>query len=76
MDNITQLYPLPAQERPLKGTYLAHQLRQYSQASGQAFVYGNFVTSERTWEMMHEDYGDNGAGLVAKLIQQSGGQDA
>ena len=45
MDNITQLYPLPAQERPLKGTYLAHQLRQYNQASGQTFVYGNFVTS-------------------------------
>lgn len=45
MDNITQLYPLPAQERPLKGTYLAHDLRQDSQASGQAFIYANFVTS-------------------------------
>lgn len=45
MDNITQLYPLPAEERPLKGTYLAHQLRQYSESSGKPFVYGNFVTS-------------------------------
>ncbi|MCB9106084.1 MAG: dihydrofolate reductase family protein [Anaerolineales bacterium] len=44
-DSITQLYPLPADERPLKGTYLAHHLRQYSQASGRAFVYGNFVVS-------------------------------
>jgi riboflavin biosynthesis pyrimidine reductase len=45
MDTIVQLYPLPTGERPLKGTYLAHELRQYSEASGQAFVYGNFVTS-------------------------------
>ena len=45
MDHITRLYPLPGQERPLQGTYLDHQLRQYSQASGDAFVYGNFVTS-------------------------------
>ena len=45
MDHITQLYPLPNQERPLKGTYLAHQLRQYGQASGRAFVYSNFITS-------------------------------
>ena len=45
MDNITQLYPLPAEERPLKGTYLAHRLRQYSEASRKAFVYSNFVAS-------------------------------
>jgi riboflavin biosynthesis pyrimidine reductase len=45
MDQITQLYPLPSQERPLKGTYLAHQLRRFSQASGNAFVYSNFITS-------------------------------
>jgi riboflavin biosynthesis pyrimidine reductase len=45
VDNISQLYPLPSQERPLKGTYLNHQLRQYSRESGKAFVYGNFVTS-------------------------------
>lgn len=44
-NNITQLYPLPAEERPLEGAYLAHQLRQYSEKSGRAFVYGNFVTS-------------------------------
>jgi riboflavin biosynthesis pyrimidine reductase len=45
MDYITQLYPLPSQERPLQGTYLAHQLRAYGQASGKAFVYANFITS-------------------------------
>ena len=45
MDNITQLYPLPSQERPLKGAYLSHQLRQYNLVSGKAFVYGSFVTS-------------------------------
>lgn len=45
MDNISQLYPLPSQERPLKGTYLDHQLRQYGQNTKQAFVYANFVTS-------------------------------
>jgi riboflavin biosynthesis pyrimidine reductase len=45
MDHITQLYPLPGQERPLRGTYLAHQLRQYSQTSAKAFVYSNFITS-------------------------------
>jgi riboflavin biosynthesis pyrimidine reductase len=45
MDHIIQLYPLPSQERPLKGTYLAHQLRQHSGARGKAFVYSNFITS-------------------------------
>ncbi len=45
MKKILQLYPAPAQDRPLAGTYLAHQLRQYSRKTGQAFVYGNFVTS-------------------------------
>ena len=32
-------------ERPLQNLYLAHNLRQFSQASGQPFVYGNFVAS-------------------------------
>jgi riboflavin biosynthesis pyrimidine reductase len=45
MDHITQLYPLPSQERPLKGTYLAHQLRRHHQSSGRPFVYSNFITS-------------------------------
>ncbi|MCP4423215.1 MAG: pyrimidine reductase [Chloroflexi bacterium] len=44
-DSVLQLYPQPVTERPLTGLYLAHNLRQYSQASGQPFVYGNFVTS-------------------------------
>ncbi len=45
MQNITKLYPSPSEERPLDGTYLAHNLRQLGQQLGQAFVYGNFVTS-------------------------------
>jgi riboflavin biosynthesis pyrimidine reductase len=44
-DSVTQLYPLPAVERPLEGLYLSHNLRQYSEANDQAFVYSNFVTS-------------------------------
>ncbi len=44
-NSVLQLYPLPAAERPLQGLYLSHNLRQYSGASGQAFVYSNFVTS-------------------------------
>jgi len=45
MAGITQLYPLPTHERPLEGTYLAHELRQNRQISGKTFVYANFVTS-------------------------------
>ncbi|MCI0399335.1 MAG: dihydrofolate reductase family protein [Chloroflexi bacterium] len=45
MDQLIQLYPLPTQEVPFKGAYLAHDLRQQAQQSGQPFVYGNFVTS-------------------------------
>jgi riboflavin biosynthesis pyrimidine reductase len=45
MAGITQLYPLPTRERPLEGTYLAHELRQYRQISGKTFLYANFVTS-------------------------------
>ncbi|GAB4407411.1 MAG: hypothetical protein Fur0044_00290 [Anaerolineae bacterium] len=45
MDNIMQLYPPSLKERPLKGTYLAHQLRLYSETLGKAFVYANFITS-------------------------------
>lgn len=44
-DSVTQLYPLPAVERPLEGLYLSHNLRQHSEATDQAFVYSNFVTS-------------------------------
>lgn len=44
-DSVTQLYPLPAVERPLEGLYLSHNLRQHSEANDQAFVYSNFVTS-------------------------------
>ncbi len=44
-DNVQQLYPLPASDRSLKGLFLSHDLRQYSEVTGKAFVYSNFVTS-------------------------------
>lgn len=44
-DYVTQLYPLPVAELPLKGLFLSHNLRQYSAASGKPFVYSNFVAS-------------------------------
>src|SRR5690242_10250320 len=45
MDEITQLFPQPVQNMPLKGAYLAHDLRQYAERSGKPFVYSNFVVS-------------------------------
>ncbi len=44
-ESVLQLYPLPAGERPLSHLYLSHNLRQYSQQTGRAFVYSNFVVS-------------------------------
>lgn len=41
---IMQLYPQPARERSLKGTYLAHNVRQFA-SGNRAFVYTNFITS-------------------------------
>lgn len=43
--NVLQLYPLPSQELPLKGLYLAHDLRQHNRSTGPAYVYANFVAS-------------------------------
>lgn len=43
--SVWQLYPFPTGEKPLKGLYLAHNLRQYSAESGSTYVYANFVTS-------------------------------
>jgi riboflavin biosynthesis pyrimidine reductase len=45
MSTITRLYPLPAQEQPLEGAYLAHELRDRGRGPGESFVYANFVTS-------------------------------
>jgi riboflavin biosynthesis pyrimidine reductase len=44
-DAIRQLYPVFGEAQPLQGLYLAHDLRQYRQQSGKAYVYANFVTS-------------------------------
>lgn len=45
-DNIVwQLYPLPAQEQELTGLYLRHNLRQYGEQLGRAYIYSNYVTS-------------------------------
>lgn len=41
---IMQLYPQPVRERPLKGTYLAHDVRRFT-SDNRAFVYTNFITS-------------------------------
>lgn len=43
-DPIIRLYPQPGGEQSLKGTYLAHNLRQHA-SEDQAFVYTNFVVS-------------------------------
>jgi riboflavin biosynthesis pyrimidine reductase/uncharacterized membrane protein YbhN (UPF0104 family) len=45
MDEMVRLYPLPAQEIPLKGAYLGHDVRQHAMGEGLRFVYGNFVAS-------------------------------
>jgi riboflavin biosynthesis pyrimidine reductase len=45
MDTIQKLYPLPAQEIPLQGAYLSHDLRQYSESTNKPFIYANFVVS-------------------------------
>ncbi len=42
---VLQLYPLPARERPLEGLYLAHNLRQRAEESGECYLYSNFITS-------------------------------
>ncbi len=42
---VTQLYPLPAAERPLQGLYLAHDLRRFGKESGKPYIYTNFVVS-------------------------------
>ena len=44
-DTVRQLHPLPVAKRALKGLYLSHDLRQHGEASGQAFVYANFISS-------------------------------
>ncbi|MCP5100230.1 MAG: pyrimidine reductase [Chloroflexi bacterium] len=43
--SILQLYPQAEGKRPLTNLYLDHNLRQYSKATGQAYVYANFVIS-------------------------------
>lgn len=45
MDPILRLYPLPAQEIPLAGAYLAENLRRHAETTGKPFVYANFVAS-------------------------------
>jgi riboflavin biosynthesis pyrimidine reductase len=45
MENILQLYPLPAAEMPLAGAYLSHQLRQHAEKTGKPYIYANFVAS-------------------------------
>ncbi|SER40133.1 Pyrimidine reductase, riboflavin biosynthesis [Nitrosomonas sp. Nm51] len=42
--HIIQLYPQPGDKQPLKGTYLAHNLRRFA-GTDQAYVYANFIAS-------------------------------
>ncbi|MCA9973773.1 MAG: dihydrofolate reductase family protein [Anaerolineales bacterium] len=42
---IEQLWPRPGGERPLAGTYLAHELRRRGRGGERPFVYANFVSS-------------------------------
>jgi riboflavin biosynthesis pyrimidine reductase len=43
-DEVLQLYPLPARKVPLKGLYLAHDLR-HQPDSNRPFLLANFITS-------------------------------
>jgi riboflavin biosynthesis pyrimidine reductase len=43
--SILQLYPQPTQELPLQGLYLNHNLRQYSNQNGRAYLFSNYVVS-------------------------------
>ncbi|MEJ2753724.1 MAG: dihydrofolate reductase family protein [Chloroflexota bacterium] len=45
MENIKQLYPDYVPELPLKGTYLAHDLRQFGIRNGRPYIYSNYITS-------------------------------
>jgi riboflavin biosynthesis pyrimidine reductase len=44
-DTILQLYPQPGGEVALKGLYLDHDLRQYGDKAGRAYIYSNYVVS-------------------------------
>lgn len=44
-DEVLQLYPLPCGQRPLRGLYLGHDLRQYGESLGRAYIYSNYVVS-------------------------------
>jgi riboflavin biosynthesis pyrimidine reductase len=44
-DEVLQLYPLPARKVPLKGLYLAHDLRKHQADSNRLFMLSNFITS-------------------------------
>lgn len=45
MHKVTRLFPLPAQELPLHGLYLGHDVRGLAAGMGRPLVYTNFVAS-------------------------------
>lgn len=42
---LLQLFPQPVRELPLHGLYLNHNLRQYGDKYGRAFVFSNYIVS-------------------------------
>lgn len=44
-DKVLQLYPVPGGEVALRGLYLDHDLRQYGEQMGRAYIYSNYVVS-------------------------------
>ena len=45
MQDLTQLYPLPAREIPLSGAYLSHDLREKAVAVSRPYIYSNYIAS-------------------------------
>jgi riboflavin biosynthesis pyrimidine reductase len=45
METIKQLYPQQISELPLRGAYLAHDLRQFGIRNGRPYIYSNYITS-------------------------------
>lgn len=45
MEPITQIYPFPARDLPLKGAYLAHDLRSKGLQNGRPYIFSTYIAS-------------------------------